>query len=97
MSVTTSAEYRYVTLMQCVGGNTAWGHEDGEYVLWFGKQPRHWTPNAHGRGCHPTVTAEYNRVGLLKLDKKRSPTHILAWIEFHQPNALSPWLDREQR
>lgn len=75
--------YRYLSVMKSTGGNKAWGHDDGERTVIYGKKPEVWMPNVPGDDG--VIGVRYERVNLHKLPERMKSEEISDYLKEERP------------
>ena len=89
--------YKYVSLMRCQGGNSAWDDEDGEKAVFAGKRPETWMPRviAETEDGKDVIAACYKREAIAELPEWMTAEDAFAWVKEQVPDGFGDYYEPE--
>lgn len=87
--------YKYVSLMRCQGGNSAWDDEDGDFSVVPGKKPETWMPRVitqteEGR---EVIGVCYKRQAFAELPEWLTSEDAFEWVRQTVPEGFEKFYD----
>ncbi|UIP01710.1 hypothetical protein Hbl1158_17045 (plasmid) [Halobaculum sp. CBA1158] len=86
---------KYVSLMRCQGGNSAWEDEDGERTVIAGKKPKTWMPRVivKTEDGREVIGVCYKREALAELPEWMNHEDAFKWARETLPDGFEEFYD----